>query len=142
MASMRWRVLATAVSEMNVIRAHERGRKLFRERMEFRRVMTVAKAMPEYEADALVVGYLGEKRRLADLDKWAARIARLNLTRTLATGGAGPGGQDARREGKTRTCRALVPERDVSRPSTDVPAGNCESSSDPLRQDASAVSAK
>ena len=56
----------------DVIRAYKRGRELFREGMEFSRVMTVAKSMPEHEA--LVAGYLGEKRRVADLDKWAARF--------------------------------------------------------------------
>ena len=55
----------------DVIRAFKRGRELSREGMEFSRVMTVAKSMPEHEA--LVAGYLGEKRRVADLDKWAAR---------------------------------------------------------------------
>ena len=91
---MRWRALATAVREMNVIRAHKRGRKLFREHMEFSRVMTVAKAMPEYEAEALVAGYLGEKRRVADLDKWAARMfSSTKLTRTLATAGGSASGE-------------------------------------------------
>jgi hypothetical protein len=32
--------------------------------------------MPEHEA--LVAGYLGEKRRVADLDKWAARFSSTN----------------------------------------------------------------
>jgi hypothetical protein len=60
----------------DVIRAYKRGRELFREGMEFSRVMTVAKSMPEHEA--LVAGYLGEKRRVADLDKWAARFSSTN----------------------------------------------------------------
>ena len=93
-ASVHWRALATAVSEMNVIRAHKRGRKLFREGMELSRVMTVAKALPEYEADALLAGYLGEKRRVADLDKWAARMfSSTKLTRALATGGGPASGE-------------------------------------------------
>jgi len=60
----------------DVIRAYKRGRELFREGMEFSRVMTVAKSMAEHEA--LVAGYLGEKRRVADLDKWAARFSSTN----------------------------------------------------------------
>jgi hypothetical protein len=63
----------------DVIRAYKRGRELFREGMEFSRVMTVAKSMPEHEA--LVAGYLGEKRRVADLDKWAARFSSTNSKR-------------------------------------------------------------
>jgi hypothetical protein len=60
----------------DVIRAYKRGRELFREGTEFSRVMTVAKSMAEHEA--LVAGYLGEKRRVADLDKWAARFSSTN----------------------------------------------------------------
>ena len=60
----------------DVIRAYKRGRELFREGMEFSRVMTVAKSMAAHEA--LVAGYLGEKRRVADLDKWAARFSSTN----------------------------------------------------------------
>jgi hypothetical protein len=63
----------------DVMRAYKRGRELFREGMEFSRVMTVAKSMPEHEA--LVAGYLGEKRRVADLDKWAARFSSTNWKR-------------------------------------------------------------
>ena len=59
----------------DVIRAHKRGRKLFREGMDFSHVLAVAKGMLEQDAEALVAGYLGEKRRVADLDKWAARFS-------------------------------------------------------------------